>query len=297
MCDFGQKSNKGIARMVKGGDITLAMVRDIVKQVEPSMFYLGMTEPLLHPRIGQIIDIIKDAGHQCTLTTNGYLLEKKADKLKRLEGIQVSLDGPKGVHDKIRGEGFYDKAVAGIKKVENVYVNYTVTNLNYGCIEEFIEGMQGLGVVQFKIQFMNFVSEQMKAEQNKTWLKQTTSTVHSGINPEQVDTAVLRDQLNRISRFPSVKIIPDTDQIEKYFKLAGEPIERFNTCTLPDGQIAIRPDGKIMFHMRCFDYVIGTVQEGIKKSFNGEKAEKFRQLLREHNQLMPACTRCCGAMQ
>lgn len=299
ICDVGQKNNKGIARMVSGGNITFKMVRDIVKQLDtPTMFYLGMTEPLLHPRIEGIIDIIKDAGHQCTLTTNGYLLPKKADKLGRLDGIQVSIDGSKKVHDSIRGKGFYDNAIEGIKKLDiPVYLNYTVTNLNYDCIEEFIEGTQDLKIAQYKIQFMNFVSEEMTNKQNKLWLKQTTSTVNDEINPEKVDTNVLRDQLNKISRSPNVRVIPQTDELEKYFNNKGEPIKGFDTCTYPTGQIAIKPDGKILFHMRCFDYEIGSVEKGIEESFGSERAVKFRNLLIDNNYLMPACTRCCGAIQ
>ena len=299
MCDIGQRNNRGIARMATGGDITLKMVRDIVDQLEkPTMFYLGMTEPLMHPNIEGIIDIIKDAGHKCTLTTNGFLLPQKADKLGRLEGIQVSIDGPKKVHDDIRGKDFYDNATEGIKLLKiPAYINYTVSNLNYDCIEEFIEKTQHLKVAQYKIQFMDFVSEEMKNKQNKLWLKQTVSTVNDEIDPEKVDVKILRDQLNKVSRFKNVIVIPETKEIEKYFNNAGEPITGFDTCTVPMGQVAIKPDGKILFHLRCFNYEIGSVKEGIEKAFNGERANKFRKLLIDNNYLMPACTRCCGAMQ
>ena len=64
-----------------------------------------MTEPLLHPRIDEIVRMIAGRGHHVDLVTNGLLLAEKAAELAAagIDTIHVSLDGPEEVHDRIRG--------------------------------------------------------------------------------------------------------------------------------------------------------------------------------------------------
>lgn len=72
-------------------------------------------EPLVRADIGQIIRHVKDSGLVCKLNTNGMLVESRLDDLRRLDLLQISVDGPPAVQDRLRGEGTSEKAARAIK--------------------------------------------------------------------------------------------------------------------------------------------------------------------------------------
>ncbi len=95
-------------------------------------------EPLLHPNFFEIVDEIKKRGYSFSVLTNGTLInEDIAQKLKDYAPIfvQISLDGDKVIHDSIRGNGNFDKALQGIDILKKynikVLVSFTAQKLNY----------------------------------------------------------------------------------------------------------------------------------------------------------------------
>lgn len=75
-------------------------------------------EPLLRRDFVPLLAYIKERGFNCSLTTNGLLLEHHAPDLARLglDRIHVSIDGPPQIHDEVRGvPGAHARAVAGIR--------------------------------------------------------------------------------------------------------------------------------------------------------------------------------------
>ena len=71
-------------------------------------------EPLLRDDIGELVDHVAARGMVCKLNTNGQLLTRSVDKLRRLDLLQVSLDGPPAVHDRLRGAGTSSQAASAI---------------------------------------------------------------------------------------------------------------------------------------------------------------------------------------
>ena len=89
MCDIGQKNRRGIdlLRMSNKNqhlDINLLkkLLEDPYIKKRKMGFNILMTEPLLSPDLPEMIKLIKSYGHHVNLTTNGYLLPKKARKKK-----------------------------------------------------------------------------------------------------------------------------------------------------------------------------------------------------------------------
>lgn len=107
-------------------------------------------EPLLEKKIiwnmaEQLISLCKQHGckYSAGMTTNGYLLDKRtALKLREQEvlWIQVTLDGPKEVHDKrrvlINGKGTFDRIIENLTNAVDIFslvkirVNLDKTNVN-----------------------------------------------------------------------------------------------------------------------------------------------------------------------
>jgi len=96
-----------------------------------------------------------------TTPTNGLLLDLIYEKVKNVLNffkkkyiITVSLDGPKEIHDKIRGiKGSWEKAVETYKKLKElekgyknfkVFFGYTISPLNIGLFEKTIEEVRKL---------------------------------------------------------------------------------------------------------------------------------------------------------
>ena len=76
-------------------------------------------EPFLHPDFFKVISMFEENNITFGILTNGTLLnEEKAQKLsnyKKLSFVQISLDGTRRMHDEIRGDGNFKKAINGIR--------------------------------------------------------------------------------------------------------------------------------------------------------------------------------------
>lgn len=74
-------------------------------------------EPLLHPEFFPLAREVRRRRMRLGILTNGTLVSDEiAGELASLEPafVQVSLDGPRDIHDRIRGEGSFELALRGI---------------------------------------------------------------------------------------------------------------------------------------------------------------------------------------
>ena len=116
-------------------------------------------EPLIHPRIGEIVSGLVDMKRYVYLCTNGTLLEQSIDKFQPSSHLllNVHIDGPREVHDTIvEKAGAYDAAVAGIKAAVSrgfqVTVNTTVCRqTNMGQIDDLMSTLEQIGVQCFML--------------------------------------------------------------------------------------------------------------------------------------------------
>ncbi|MEI7751073.1 MAG: radical SAM protein [Candidatus Omnitrophota bacterium] len=93
--------------------------------------FLSLTggEPLLREDIGRIVDFARSRNLCVKLNTNGSLFAQKANELKNLSALMLSFDGPKHVHDSLRGAGSYKQvmeAVDAARKQSQPVSFYTV---------------------------------------------------------------------------------------------------------------------------------------------------------------------------
>jgi len=75
------------------------------------------------------------------LTTNGTL---PWDGLPA-DRVWVSLDGPRAVHDRIRGEGVFDRVLANVQRsgADGTFVSTTINRLNFETIPEMLSVLRG----------------------------------------------------------------------------------------------------------------------------------------------------------
>lgn len=76
-----------------------AVLADRLRGRVKYLYFHVMGEPLLHPRLGELLDIAGEKGFRVCLTTNGTLLEEKTDLLlaaPALHKLSVSLHSAEG---------------------------------------------------------------------------------------------------------------------------------------------------------------------------------------------------------
>jgi uncharacterized protein len=94
-------------------------------------------EPLLpafKSRLELVLSKIAQRGYKASFSTNGYFLLEHLDLLSRyrknIDYIQITLDGPKTIHDKRRvlwsGQGTFDRITAGITALLKVRGDFAV---------------------------------------------------------------------------------------------------------------------------------------------------------------------------
>ena len=124
---------------------------DEVCSLGVSFFDLSGGEPLLRKDLSILARKASSYGCLVSMNTNGTLLKSgRASEIADVfDVVVVSLDGPKEIHDKIRGvAGTYDKAIEAIKLLKargvRVGVNSVVTPWNIEILPRFIEELRSL---------------------------------------------------------------------------------------------------------------------------------------------------------
>ncbi len=92
-----------------------------------------------------IEDIINEA-HKlfpCVCMTTNGLIPFEHLKLSR---VWVSLDGPKEIHDSVRGGGVFSKVMTNLRRVDGAggYVSFTISALNYDYAGQLIREFKGI---------------------------------------------------------------------------------------------------------------------------------------------------------
>ncbi|PLV58311.1 radical SAM protein [Thermotoga sp. KOL6] len=105
-------------------------------------------EPLLHPRILDILSFGKEVGQRLMINTNGSLATKDmVSKIRKVNPnvlIGVSLEGPDPeTNDYVRGKGNFERAVQGIRNLINegfqVTILHVINRRNWKKFEKMVK--------------------------------------------------------------------------------------------------------------------------------------------------------------
>ena len=110
-------------------------------------------EPLMRRDLHLIAKEAHDYGIRVELSTNGTMItEERMRELKDyVDYVGVSLDGPKEIHDKVRGvEGAFERALKGIEIAKKfglkTGLRMTLTRINYGYVDDVFRVMEERGI-------------------------------------------------------------------------------------------------------------------------------------------------------
>ena len=221
---------------------------DAVCRLGVPFFDLSGGEPLLRKDLIVLAKRVSSHGCLVSMNTNGTLLnESRVSEVANIfDTIVVSLDGPKEVHDRIRGVArTYDKAVEAIRLLKahgvRVAVNSVATPWNIDILPQFIEELRSL--VDFaQVQPMH---PYPPSPEN---------------TPSNEQVSRLLDYLLKLKRSdPSFLAVP-TEFIkgfEQFFKGKAPKI-----CHAGELYVAINPEGKLLACPARSDLVLGDAVSG-----------------------------------
>jgi Fe-coproporphyrin III synthase len=111
-------------------------------------------EALLHSRLWELCEHLRQAAIGITLLSTGLLLRRHADALVRyVDDVVVSLDGPRDVHDHIRNvPGAYEKLAGGVAAVRRAGPSVSISGRcvvqreNYRELRATVESAKKIGL-------------------------------------------------------------------------------------------------------------------------------------------------------
>ena len=147
-------ANEDIDKKLLNAEFSIEEIRNIIDDfyhLGTRLIYLLGGEPLVHKHIGELVNYTVDKGILLHIITNGTLIEKKLEEIKRAHMLCISLDGIGPRNDDIRGPKVFERAVAGIeaalKKGMKCRIHSVITAHNIDSFEEMAQLAKDLGVL------------------------------------------------------------------------------------------------------------------------------------------------------
>ncbi|MBW2702224.1 MAG: radical SAM protein [Deltaproteobacteria bacterium] len=136
----------------------LGVVRSLAR-LGGEVITLSGGEPTMRPDWFEIASAIRDHGMIANMVTNGVNLSEQMARRMQAAGlvnVAVSIDGPKDVHEFIRGLGTFDKTCDGFKTLKDVgmsaTVMTTVNSRNLHRLDEVYQLAVDLGADKWRLQ-------------------------------------------------------------------------------------------------------------------------------------------------
>lgn len=294
-------------------EMTIEDWRRIIHQIATSKprIHLSGGEPFMYKPILDLIALIKQHDLFLTITTNGTFLEQHAADIVRMNinRIHVSIDGPKEIHDAVRGvPGTYDRVIAGLHKLcalkkralpvirINSMVNLADPNANRAVLDIAHE-IRAESVQLLHPLFTSSEALTQHAELLKNTLGQDINYWHSAdvpqVAPHDYNQMVSTlEQMQKISRIP-VEVFPhlNREQLRAYYTHDTTFNQLYHgACQAMWYTATILSNGDVE---SCPDYVVGNCQvTPFQKLWNNDVMRELRKRIHRRN-FFSVCRACC----
>lgn len=247
--------------------------RDAAKK--PSVILWG-GEPLCCEFFDEAAQYLYEQGFALGLITNGTLLERHAQVCDRcFRKIYISVDGPPEVHDKIRGEGVFEKVRSGREKLDScqITVMSVLTKQTVGAIRELVDALSVLRPDQVILQ-QQIGMTQAEIDRYKKWMREVFHREAPYIDSwkwgeeearkMKEQRSCVEEQLKKLSAPFPVSFLPH---------LEGDHRKK---CFSPCRHIHIAWNGDLLYCTDFYDFTPGNIrQAGWEDIFLSQKSELF----------------------
>lgn len=235
-----------------------------------------------------------------TITTNGTLINRRrAEMIARIPPsklhFNLSLDGPEAVHDSIRGEGMYRRALLGYQNlrdadaaagnpVRKVLANTIVHRRNLVGLGDFLDGLDRLGFQGVQLLNLFRHGDDYPKEARDLWIQDRDLDTLDAT----VAQLVRRVQSQGRAGFRVLNTVDDLQLIRSYYTQDLSPLQA--PCWAGWKELYINSDGAAIMCDGQLDFLAGT--------FGSVREQTLRQLwdspaLRERRQVVKECSTPC----
>lgn len=294
----------------QGGELDTATWLRLADEV-PRYALVNVTggEPFVKKGAMEIIERVLDR-HQCTILTNGVLLDE--ERIRRLVDrkllvLGISIDGVGAVHDRFRGKvGTFARVSENLAllrdhkrrtgrtrpllDIKAVLTADTAPGIEalYDLAEEYEASFLTLSMPKLNdIQFhANLVSGLDDAKVQT--LPPSPQFVDPGELQRRIERLIEKSKTRKTKIRTYPRLTAETG-IDAFF--ADSPLpSRYQPCYEPWSGIQIAPNGDVY---PCLAHKLGNVRdEPLGAIWNGARAREFRRRLRAAR-LFPGCAGCC----
>ncbi len=189
-------------------------------------------EPLVRDDIFEIIKHAKSLGLMVTLATNGILIPEHIDEMHNIDNLIISLDGPKEIHDKLRGKGTFDKVVEAINLLNNKGIKATVNAV----------------ITKYNFEYIDFLVEFAK-KHDVNLMFQPVVEIKDNSKSDALDNKELLNVIEKIKKLKKLnkEIITSDSSLSDLYNFKNGKSKKFQRNCL-SGKIfcIISPDGKVV---------------------------------------------------
>ncbi len=164
-----------------GGDLDFESFRAILPELRPeTLVHLqGWGEPLLHPRLADMVSLARERGHPVATTSNGLLLDGEAQRILTDAGLNIlglSLVGIDRHNDRIREgssarqvlnivESMASRRDGGGEKDPSIHIAFLLLRSELSRFPECVRVLSEAGVDRIVVSSLDFVpSEELLGE-------------------------------------------------------------------------------------------------------------------------------------
>jgi Fe-coproporphyrin III synthase len=293
---------------------------DQVATFRPRLYLTG-GEPTLYPQFGEFIREAKQRGFVVHLQTNGTLLDRMADSLvdQGVEMVTVSMDGPREIHDSIRGQkGAFGQTSAGLRALVAarqrrrapgpiITLNCVISKANLDTLDQMAPLAHELGADILQIQHTIFNAEANVRRHNRMLSPEFAAAQGLDLAPPSIpegeyyeseitaaDLPLLAAKLADVRRLAQGRVkqvfLPNLplELLEPYYLDLTHAFPQ--VCNAPWKGCRILPDGTVS---PCLHLTAGNIAtQPFDQIWNGPKMRRFRQIIARR--LFPGCARCCS---
>jgi len=269
-------------------------------------------EVFLYPEIIPLLEYIHGKGMFISIDTNGTQLDRFAKDIARIGKIHltVSVDGPKAVHDSVRGmHGCFERIRTGLVRLHeeelrsgnaiSKSITFTISPYSYRGLGKIPETARSLGITSVCIVPYYYVPTAIGRQYEHELRGQFDIEAYSwkGFHHEESGVEAdefagqLREYRAELGDLVDYPYFPLTgDEYRTWFRDATTPVGPLQ-CSNVEKLIDIQPSGEANFCVDFPDFSFGNIREStIEELWNNDKAKRFREYRRK--QPLAVCYRC-----
>jgi len=277
MCDIWKTGERREFSMAQ-----LESQMDAIERLQVRWVVFTGGEPLMHSNLFALTDLLRGRGIRVTILSTGLLFERFAREItEHIDDAIVSLDGPAGIHDRIRRvPGGFNRIADGVRAIHahrpefQVGARCTVQKANHAALVDAACAARQIGLSSISFLAADLTSTAFNR------IEPWGSSRQSEIALTQEEVGVLERQIERLLHDSFVIDRPQhLYRIVRHFRaqLGLEPFEA-PRCNAPWVSAVMGIDGSVR---PCFFHpaVGSTVSQPLDEALNAAPAREFRESL------------------